>query len=257
MSLAKELDDSHEAASLFEEEPPSTKSAWSIFTDDWDKVNLELPTSSLPSTLRAAAVSTRQDGYNSMRARLRRYDMTIAPKCKHIEMWDISLDRTYAWPGMIVIQDTQPCGQRTIPRMPVKDVEIDWRTVEGRYTLALEDADVPPEYACRTEGAALPEKDIVSAMDPTQGICTEPGWSYVGPEFPGAGVGGAWVMKFWVPVPMSLFEWRECWQFQVRAKVRFGNWERMEWVGHSGPVNVMVEHLRREREMGKRPASRK
>ncbi|KAH9931353.1 uncharacterized protein B0H18DRAFT_1209028 [Fomitopsis serialis] len=175
-----------------------------------------------------------------------RFDVMAKPMNRHTTMWDVDFEDTYAWQGLLFVADAKPyTGIR--PHMPIIDLEIEWRTIDACSRTLRSDAE--PEYATIYEGAVLPGAQILTQMDPARGIYTQPLWSYLPPDYPGTGEGGAWALRFWVPVPMRLFRGRDVRRFVLDARVAFGAWDVMTGVGHSERVDVTIEHLRRERDM--------
>ena len=147
---------------------------------------------------------------------------------------------TYAWPGVLYVEDAQPhAGGR--PPLPVVDIDIAWRTVDA-CTRTPE-----AEYAAHFEGAVLPGARILAQMDPARGICTQPVWRYVPPSRVAGG--GAWALSFWVPVPMRLFKGRDVRRFVLDARVMYVEGGVCAGVGQAERVDVTIEHLRRERDM--------
>ncbi|KAH9828963.1 uncharacterized protein C8Q71DRAFT_452339 [Rhodofomes roseus] len=177
-----------------------------------------------------------------------RFDVIVKPMNKHSTMWDVDFEDTYAWQGLLVVTDAKPYTGIP-PRLPMLDIDLEWRTIDTRARTLRSDSE--PEYAAHYEGAALPGTQILAQMKPTRGIYTQPVWTFLQPDWPGAGAGGAWALRFWVPVPMHLFRGRDVRRFVVDARVVFGGGgcEDTAGVGHSERVDVTIEHLRRERDM--------
>jgi len=187
-------------------------------------------------------------GCENIRSNLNRFDIILKPKSKHCTMWDVSLDDTYAWPGILYITDARP-QPGLITRMPIRSIEIEWRSVNGILAPGETPADEKAEYQTTYEGQSLPGTEIVAKMNSALGICVDNYWSYLPPDLPGTGAGGAWALRFWVPVPMSLFQRCEHRTFHLRSRVTFGEWDMQPFIGHSGTVNVTIERLQSEREM--------
>ena len=99
----------------------------------------------------------------------------------------------------------------------------------------------------------------------TDGICIMKAWN-VGPfhnsvaasekyetESP---VDASYFLKFYVPIPMRLFEGREYRKFNVKSRVVFGAWDLDPILAHSGTGQVTIERLRKEFHMdGPKPLS--
>ncbi|KAI0724747.1 hypothetical protein C8Q72DRAFT_889603 [Fomitopsis betulina] len=175
-----------------------------------------------------------------------RFEVVIKPTSKHTTMWDVNFEDTYAWQGVLYVKDLHPHPDGH-PPLPVVDIDIEWRTVDACARTLRSDGE--PEYTAHFDGVALPGTQILAQMNPSRGICTQPMWKYVPPPLSRAGAGGAWTLRFWVPVPMHLFRGRDVRRFVLDARVMFAEWGMCTGVGHSERVAVTIEHLRRERDM--------
>ncbi|KAH9941013.1 hypothetical protein B0H21DRAFT_557622 [Amylocystis lapponica] len=190
-----------------------------------------------------------------------RFGVYLNPRKRQTVLWDLAESDFYAWPGILYVTDAEPYPSPAPAPVPVQRLEIEWRTVNLDEVPGVpfdddtELAQHHPDYVATLCGQTLRRSQVATRLDPRRGICTEPRWRYVAPEQTAHGMGAVWAIRFWVPVPMSLFVGRESRLFRLRARVGFGGWD-IPWVlGHSEAVDVSIDHLQRERVMGS-PAPR-
>ncbi|KAH9828962.1 uncharacterized protein C8Q71DRAFT_452292 [Rhodofomes roseus] len=177
-----------------------------------------------------------------------RFEISIKLKTKHIVMWDVNLDHTYALEGLVHVKDLKPHGFAH-PLKPVSALTINWQTVDARGDTPAIAAPTLYETDFRGGAALMKPAHVLTALNPARGIHAEISWTYLPPGVRGAGRGGAWALRFWVPVPMWLFKGREMLRSMVTASVLFGEGTPDAWTGYSGTMEVTMEHLRRGREM--------
>ncbi|KAH9948048.1 hypothetical protein B0H21DRAFT_882748 [Amylocystis lapponica] len=176
--------------------------------------------------------------------RLNRFQVYLMPVHLHSEVWDGAYDDVHTWIGVLYISDTREASPFAIPRLPIRDIQLDAHTVGF-----ARDPDEMPEYSVKFVGNTFAELDTGVGFDPALGIRTHKTWRYFPPETNGAAVGGTWAVAFAMPVPMKLFFGRQSCVLSLCATVQFGAYDLAEVYGHSGIVRVIIDHLHSE-EMG-------
>lgn len=102
----------------------------------------------------------------------------------------------------------------------------------------------PVDYHATYQGQSLHEEEVLRSMDYTQGITVNKKWerqySYQDPNKV------EWKLRFWVPIPMSLFNKLEDRQFRLRARLSFRDPSAggMKVTAHSGSVDMSISSLK-------------
>jgi len=187
-----------------------------------------------PSYAVAAAPAT------APRAFLDRFDLRIAPVKVHTELWDLPDDSLLAWPGIIVLTD----HEASVRFPPIHAVEIECAThaYEGRFST---ETNALPVFSTHFRGATF-SKELAEAQvfDPSHGIITQEGWSDAQVRK------NQWYIKFWVPIPVSLFRKKETRMFRLKASVSAVDdrmWKKV--TVFSGTVVADISHLRKRKDM--------
>jgi len=175
------------------------------------------------------------------RASLDRFDLRIAPVKMHTELWDLPDDSLYAWPGILVLTD----NETSVRFPPIHAVEIECAThaYEGRFST---ETNALPVFSTRFQGATFSKKELAEAQlfDPSLGVITQEGWSDAQVRK------NQWYIKFWVPIPVSLFRKKETRMFRLKASVSAVDdrmWKKV--TVFSGSVVADISHLRKHKDM--------
>jgi len=100
-------------------------------------------------------------------------------------------------------------------------------------------------FSTRFRGATF-SKELAEAQvfDPSHGIITQEGWSDAQVRK------NQWYIKFWVPIPVSLFRKKETRMFRLKASVSAVDdrmWKKV--TVFSGTVVADISHLRKHKDM--------
>ncbi|KAH9066527.1 hypothetical protein EDB87DRAFT_1586611 [Lactarius vividus] len=202
---------------------------------------------SFPCTLRHARessvsyVASTTPGPAS-RASLDRFDLTIAPTKVHTELWDLDDDSLYAWPGILVLKDNQ--ASVDFPAVHAVEIECATHAYEGRFST---ETNALPVFSTFFRGAHLSKKELAEServFDPSLGIIMQEDWSDAQVRK------NQWYVKFWVPIPISLFRKKDTRMFRMRASVCVVDdrmWKKVTL--HSGTVVADISHLRKHKDM--------
>lgn len=94
----------------------------------------------------------------------------------------------------------------------ITDLALSCRTIHNTYTTTYSEQQ-------------LHRADVEGHFDIRQGICVEPAWKRA--QGPRHGEGGeyragerGWSTRFWVPIPMAMFETTDSRAFEIGARVR-------------------------------------
>ena len=134
---------------------------------------------------------------------------------------------------------------------PIHSVEVECAThaYEGRFST---ESNALPVFSTRFLGATFSKKELavqaqaqaLKMFDPSRGIIMQEDWSDAQVRK------NQWYIKFWVPVPVSLFRKKETRMFRLRASVCAVDdrmWKKVSV--YSGTVVADISHLRRHRDM--------
>ena len=195
------------------------------------------------------------------RTSLDRFDLRIAPTKMHTELWDLddecvalsnqiyiilsSTSSLYAWPGILVLTDNE-ASVGDFP--PIHRVEIECAThaYEGRFST---ETNAVPVFSTCFRGACFSKKELADStaqkvFDPSLGIIMQDDWSDAQVRK------NQWYVKFWVPVPISLFRKKDTRMFRLKASVIVVDdrmWKKVAL--HSGTVVADISHLRKHKDM--------
>lgn len=176
------------------------------------------------------------------RASLDRFDLRIAPTEVHTELWDLDDDSLYAWPGILVLKDNQ--ASVDFPAVHAVEIECATHAYEGRFST---ETNALPVFSTFFRGAHLSKQELAESektFDPSLGIIMQEDWS------DGQVRKNQWYVKFWVPIPISLFRKKDTRMFRLRASVCVVDdrmWKKVTL--HSGTVVADISHLRKHKDM--------
>ncbi|KAI1786277.1 hypothetical protein LXA43DRAFT_1085553 [Ganoderma leucocontextum] len=196
-----------------------------------------------PRNVKASARS--MDGPSGV---LRRITADIVPNERHSVVWDASESDTFAWGGTIILRDAKAASY-FYPRHCIKDFQLEFCAIpeprSGVDATSPIDPDAPPTYDWRSSftGHFLKRHEIRSRLDVVRGIALEPDFVFVKPDDPDGP--HAWMVHFWVPVPLALFTPRSVHRtFLCRAKITVGGYDTAETVIPAGCVAAGIESLK-------------
>jgi hypothetical protein len=196
---------------------------------------------------------------------LDRFDLRVAPVKEHTELWDLPDEYVlllvdipkwvralklnlrsslHAWPAILILTDHEASVSDRFP--PIHSVEIECAThaYEGRFST---ESNALPVFSTRFTGATFSKRELAQAQkvfDPSQGIIMQPDWSDAQVRK------SQWYIKFWVPVPLSLFRKKDTRMFRLRASVTAVDdrmWKKV--TVYSGTVVADISHLRKHKDM--------
>jgi hypothetical protein len=129
---------------------------------------------------------------------------------------------------------------------PVHVIEIECAThaYEGRFST---ETNALPVFSTRFQGKTFSKKELAEAQkvfDPSLGIITQEDWSDAQVRK------NQWYIKFWVPIPVSLFRKKETRMFRLNASVSAVDdrmWKKV--TVFSGTVVADISHLRKRKDM--------
>ncbi|TBU22084.1 hypothetical protein BD311DRAFT_167234 [Dichomitus squalens] len=209
--------------------------------DEWIEEYARERLRSPPPNTRAMA--KRRDGPAGV---IRRITADIVPNERHSTVWDANGRDTFAWGGTIVVWDANPASY-FYPRHCIKGFQIEFSAIaEPRSGLDNSDTaadDGLPKYDWRTSytGHKVDRRHVLQQLDTARGIAVEPAFVFVKPDNPDGP--HAWLVHFWVPVPLSLFTRSVHRTFVCRAKVSVGGYGTAETDIPAGCVAVGIESL--------------
>ncbi|PIL34748.1 hypothetical protein GSI_02535 [Ganoderma sinense ZZ0214-1] len=182
---------------------------------------------------------------------LRRITADIVPNERHSVVWDANERDTFAWGGTIILRDAKAASY-FYPRHCIKDFHLEFCALpEPRSGLSpssatTADPDAPPTYDWRTSytGHFLKRHDVRQELDVARGIALEPDFVFVKPDDPDGA--HAWMVHFWVPVPLALFARSVHRTFLCRAKIVVGGYDTPETVIPAGCIATGIESLKSE-----------
>ncbi|KAI0255702.1 hypothetical protein BJV78DRAFT_1172565 [Lactifluus subvellereus] len=175
------------------------------------------------------------------RASLDRFDLRIAPVRAHTELWDLPDDSLHAWPGILVLTDHQ--AALNFPPIHAIEIECATHAYEGRFST---ETNAVPVFSTRFKGTCFSKefKNMPKVFDPLLGIVMQENWSDAQVRK------NQWYIKFWVPIPISLFRKRETRMFRLKASVSAVDdrmWKKV--TVYSGTVVADISHLRKHKDM--------
>ena len=148
----------------------------------------------------------------------------------------------HAWPGILILTDHEASVR--LPPIHALEVECATHAYEGRFST---ETNALPVFSTRFQGAAFSKKQLAQAQkvfDPTLGIIMQADWSDAQVRK------NQWYIKFWVPIPVSLFRKKDTRMFRLRASVTAVDdrmWKKV--TVYSGTVVADVSHLRKHKDM--------
>ncbi|KAI0272389.1 hypothetical protein BC834DRAFT_345126 [Gloeopeniophorella convolvens] len=177
------------------------------------------------------------------RASLYRFDLKVAPTKQHTDLWDLPDSSMHAWPGLLVLTDNE-ASPGDFP--PIYSVDLDCATYayEGRFS---SETNALPVFSTRFQGACLPKKELTESqkeLNPELGIVMQDEWSDAQVRE------NQWYVKFWVPIPVSLFRKKDTRMFRLRATISVVDnrmWKKV--TVYSGTVVADISHLHKHKDM--------
>ncbi|RDX42550.1 hypothetical protein OH76DRAFT_1411035 [Lentinus brumalis] len=178
---------------------------------------------------------------------LQRINIDIVPNERHSTVWDANERDIYAWGGTLLVRDSK-APSYFYPRHCIQDFKIDFAVLSSPSSSSVpasSDPDAPQTYEWRTSfsGHYLPRSDILARLSPENGISVEPEYRFV-PSADSPDGPCAWLVHFWVPVPLRLLSREVCRTFVCRARVTVGDWDTPRTDVPAGCVSVTIESLR-------------
>jgi len=147
----------------------------------------------------------------------------------------------HAWPGILILTD----NESSVDFPPIHSLEVECAThaYEGRFST---ETNAIPVFSTCFQGAAFSKKELAQAQmfDPSLGIIMQADWSDAQVRK------NQWYIKFWVPIPLSLFRKKDTRMFRLRASVTTVDdrmWKRV--TVHSRTVVDDISHLRKHKDM--------
>jgi len=161
---------------------------------------------------------------------------------EHTELWDLPDDTLHAWPGILILTD----NETSVRFPPIHSIEIECAThaYEGRFST---ETNALPVFSSRFQGASFSKKELTQTekvFDPSMGIIMQEDWSDAQVRK------NQWYIKFWVPIPVSLFRKKETRMFRLKASVSAVDdrmWKKV--TVYSGTVVADISHLRKHKDM--------
>ncbi|KAI9428972.1 hypothetical protein H4582DRAFT_1936640 [Lactarius indigo] len=147
----------------------------------------------------------------------------------------------YAWPGILVLKDNQ--ASVDFPAIHAVEIECATLAYEGRFST---ETNALPVFSTCFRGAHFSKKELAESLvfDPSLGIIMQEDWSDAQVRK------NQWYVKFWVPIPISLFRKKDTRMFRLRASVCVVDdrmWKKVTL--HSGTVVADISHLRKHKDM--------
>lgn len=192
------------------------------------------------------------------RASLDRFDLRVAPVKEHTELWDlhdecvihlskigralkVSCSSLFAWPCILILTDNEASVR--FPPVHALEVECATHAYEGRFST---ESNALPVFSTHFRGATFSKKELAQAQvfDPEMGIIMQADWSDAQVRR------NQWYVKFWVPIPLSLFRKKDTRMFRLRASVTAVDdrmWKKV--TVYSGTVVADISHLRKHKDM--------
>ncbi|KAI0344369.1 hypothetical protein BDW22DRAFT_1427970 [Trametopsis cervina] len=209
-----------------------------------------------------------------------RFDIQVLPREKHLTVWDAQDSAITTWHGTLAVVDTSLPADLTAPPYdfpPIDELELVFSSLED-VTLPLTPPSSPstssvsppvrtpkPDFSVPYTGKTLDPQRKAGAIRLSEGIVLEPSWQWGplpdvfltdGVSSTSAAARMAYLIWFYVPIPMSLFERREYRRFRISSRAVFNapGTNLSSFDVHPDLVDVAVEHLRKELHMdGRKP----
>ncbi|KAH9926530.1 hypothetical protein B0H21DRAFT_139302 [Amylocystis lapponica] len=202
-----------------------------------------------------------------------RFELCIVPVHRQLVLWDMPIDTVYTWRAMLYLIDREaqnfdrPLLLPAPAEPPVERLDIEFRSlspVESADTDSDSDSEqgdtnrpfgeIPhtTQFVSFYTGSTLNVKDEdvqYVRLNLARGIARDTHWKFFPPGTLGAAPGGTWGVQLFVPLPMRLLHGRETQRYRVRSRARLRSWNVKPETVDSGPVEVSVDHLFRERDM--------
>ena len=129
---------------------------------------------------------------------------------------------------------------------PIHAVEIECAThaYEGRFST---ETNAVPVFSTSFRGVCFSKKELAESQkvfDPSLGIIMQEEWADAQVRK------NQWYVKFWVPVPISLFRKKDTRMFRLKASLSVVDdrmWKKV--MLHSGTVVADISHLRKYKDM--------
>lgn len=151
--------------------------------------------------------------------------------------------------GIVYVKDARPYVPGQTVDLPIHSLSIDWRTVESD----CKKPRITDEVLYETVLDDAPKSDNrynVQELSVTRGLYTGRGWEWIAPGSPGTCRGGGWIMRFWVPVPLSFLQCRAGGVTSfAHASVSLIDEEQDDLLTLHAQTTVTLESLRRGRDM--------
>jgi hypothetical protein len=142
---------------------------------------------------------------------------------------------------MLILTD----NESSVRMPPIHAVEVECAThaYEGRFST---ESNALPVFSTRFQGATFSKKELaqVQMFEPEMGIIMQEDWSDAQVRK------NQWYIKFWVPIPLSLFRKKDTRMFRLRASVTAVDdrmWKKV--TVYSGTVVADISHLRKHKDM--------
>ncbi|KAI0641259.1 hypothetical protein C8Q79DRAFT_332110 [Trametes meyenii] len=188
-----------------------------------------------------------------------RFKVEIIPDYKHSTIWDGSPEDIFAWSGVLIIHDNKPSGYLYAEDI-VQDFAIQFQALcEPRSDPDLRSSPSPysqyiPWQATYSGYRIPPGKDLsdIPQLRVDRGIALETYFKVVETQ-PGALFASH--VRFWVPIPLSLFAGAEHRTFACRATIKVQDWDLPDSDVVAEGVAVGIERLHTERFLPGVPAA--
>lgn len=150
--------------------------------------------------------------------------------------------------GIVYVKDALPYVPGHLLEQPIQSVSLEWRTVESDCKKPRITDKVLYE-TCLGEEPKNSRYNIYE-LSVARGLYTGKKWEWVAPGAPGTSRGGGWVMRFWVPVPLSLLKDRAGGVASfVHASVTLIDDDQDDLITTHAQTTVTLESLRSGRDM--------
>jgi len=188
---------------------------------------------------------TLSPSHATVKSNLERFDVNIACQ-KNTEVWDTVQDDVYAFEGSLCVRDND-LKKVWEDMPPVESINLECRARDppaSPNSSLSSSTSATADFHMTYQGQSLHEIEVLRSMDYTKGISVNKKWerhySYQDPTK------ADWKLRFWVPIPMSLFNKLQDRQFKLRAKVIFNDPSAggTKVVAHAGSVDMSISSLK-------------